>query len=160
MFSDRPKYNSLVSTNSISTTYTFLGHKKRYSGWRKGVTISFFAALFVAGINIGLTFYVRSRYKIKSGIGIIYEGSCDKSKQMDTWIHLLINALSSALLAASNYTGQVLSAPTRRDVDRAHAKQVWLDVGVPSVRNLRRISGIKSFLWGLLVLSSLPLHLL
>ncbi|RPA75210.1 hypothetical protein BJ508DRAFT_332329 [Ascobolus immersus RN42] len=160
MYTQRPKYESVASGSTISTSYTFLGHKKRYSGWRKGVTFAALAALLVAGINIGLTFYVRSRYQIKNGFGIIYEGSCDKSKQLDTWIHLLINALSSALLAASNYTGQVLSAPTRKDVDRAHAKNIWLDIGVPSLRNIRRISRVKSFLWGVLVLSSLPLHLL
>lgn len=164
LFSQETKYHgipgSTTTVNTSGTSYSFLGKQKRYSGWRKGVTIAALAALAVAGINIGLTVYIRSRFNIKRGIGIMYEGSCDKSKQLDTWIHLLINALSSALLAASNYTGQVLSAPTRQDINKAHYKRIWLDVGVQSLRNLTKISKFKSTLWTILVISSLPLHLL
>lgn len=37
---------------------------------------------------------------------------------------------------------------------------IWLDIGVPSLRNLRRISTRRVVLWWLLALSSIPLHLL
>ncbi|KAL8743097.1 MAG: hypothetical protein Q9184_008155, partial [Pyrenodesmia sp. 2 TL-2023] len=49
--------------------------------------------------------------------------------------------------------------PTRQDIDRAHARHVWLNVGVQSVRNLLRISRTRALLWLLLALSSIPLHL-
>ncbi len=64
------------------------------------------------------------------------------------------------LLGASNYTMQCLSAPTRSEVDKAHSQGIWLDIGVPGVRNLRRISGVRITLWWLLAISSIPLHLL
>ncbi|KAF1817289.1 hypothetical protein P152DRAFT_463494 [Eremomyces bilateralis CBS 781.70] len=44
---------------------------------------------------------------------------------------------------------QCLSAPTRREVDREHQREKWLDIGVPNVRNLIKIRWTRS----------LPLHL-
>ncbi|KAK0726745.1 hypothetical protein B0T26DRAFT_671509 [Lasiosphaeria miniovina] len=53
-----------------------------------------------------------------------------------------------------------LSSPTRSEVDRAHARGKWLEIGVPSTRNIGSISLIRGLLWFLLLLSSLPLHFL
>lgn len=50
-------------------------------------------------------------------------------------------------------------APTRNDVDRAHKGLRWLDIGVPSIRNLFRVSSTRSVLWLFLFFSSLPLHI-
>lgn len=55
---------------------------------------------------------------------------------------------------------QCISSPTRHEGDKAHARGVWLDIGVPSVRNLERITSSRILLWWLLGLSSVPLHLL
>lgn len=38
-------------------------------------------------------------------------------------MHIIINILSTALLAASNYVMQCLSAPTRPDVNEAHTQR-------------------------------------
>ncbi|KAF2108210.1 hypothetical protein BDV96DRAFT_285358 [Lophiotrema nucula] len=74
-------------------------------------------------------------------------------------IHLLINALSTILLAASNYTMQVLSSPTRGDLDKAHRSGKWFDIGVLSSRNLSTIPGRRLLLCIVLGFSSIPLHL-
>jgi len=42
-------------------------------------------------------------------------------------------------LSGSNCAQQCLASPARAEVDRAHAKGRWPDVGVPSVRNLAGI---------------------
>ncbi|KAK5135355.1 hypothetical protein LTR08_005297 [Meristemomyces frigidus] len=55
---------------------------------------------------------------------------------------------------------QCLCSPTRREVDKAHAKGDWMDIGVASVRNIYKINWRRSLLWGLLALSSVPIHLL
>ncbi|MCJ1312051.1 hypothetical protein MMC25_005725 [Agyrium rufum] len=55
---------------------------------------------------------------------------------------------------------QILTAPTRAEIDEAHTRGRWLDIGVPSVRNLRSISRKRVLLWFGLAFSSLPLHLL
>ena len=96
----------------------------------------------------------------QGGFGALYQGSCETSRSLNVWIHLLVNALSTLLLGASNYCMQVLSAPTRDELVRAHAEQLWLHIGVPSLRNLRYIARDRAYLWFALFLSSVPLHLL
>ncbi|KAK5124153.1 hypothetical protein LTR85_001856 [Meristemomyces frigidus] len=55
---------------------------------------------------------------------------------------------------------QCLCSPTRQEIDKAHARGDWMDVGVASVRNIFKISWRRSLLWWLLALSSVPIHLL
>ena len=55
---------------------------------------------------------------------------------------------------------QCLSSPTRQNIDKVHARKEWLDVGVSSVRNLKRISRKRIVFWGLLAITSLLLHLM
>jgi hypothetical protein len=55
---------------------------------------------------------------------------------------------------------QVISSPTRQEVDSAHRRSKWLDIGIPSLRNLFWIKKIQVFLWAILAVSSIPLHLL
>ena len=97
---------------------------------------------------------------ISNGTGTIYEGDCGKVRILDTSIHVVLNVLSTALVGASNYNMQCLAAPSRSEVDMAHSKGVWLDIGVPSVRNLRHISWRRVALWLALAISTIPLHLL
>jgi hypothetical protein len=90
----------------------------------------------------------------------LYSGSCSRTNNLATWLHLAINVLSTLLLGCSNFTMQCLSSPTRKDIDRAHGDNCWLDIGVQGTRNLRRISRPRLVLWCLIALSSIPLHLL
>lgn len=53
---------------------------------------------------------------------------------------------------------QRLVAPTRQEIDDAHAKKKWLDIGMPSLRNLSAIHKGRMWLWIVLGLSSVPLH--
>ena len=48
---------------------------------------------------------------------------------------------------------QVISSPTRKEVDLAHQRGRWLDVGIPSTRNLMGISWTRIVMWGILALS-------
>ena len=130
------------------------------TGWRRGVTTAAITTSIVFLINLGITIWAATRQGTSGGVGILYHGACTNSRQINTVLHLLINTLSTLLLSASNYTMQCLSSPTRAEVDQAHKKGVWLDIGIPSLRNLTGISWRRRVLWGLLALSSLPLHLL
>ena len=93
-------------------------------------------------------------------IATVFEGDCGKKTKISVWCHLLINACSTLLLSASNNAMPCLSAPTRSNVDNAHASGSWLDIGIPSTRNLRTVGWKRVVLWAVLGLSSLPLHLL
>ena len=139
----------------------FLKKTDYLHGWRMGITLCAATASTVFMINLVLTVWALSRYGFKKGgIGTIQEGSCKMTKRLSLWLHLIINILSTLLLGASNYTMQCLASPTREEVDRAHRQNKWLDIGVPSIRNLTRISSDRKILWWLLVISGVPLHLL
>ncbi|KAL6921275.1 hypothetical protein FSST1_005301 [Fusarium sambucinum] len=117
------------------------------------------AAVFV--VNLGITIWSSVSLKNnQSSRRIIYEGSCSTTRNMNLGIHLVINVFGSILLSASNYGMQCLSTPTRADVDKAHAHKRWVDIGIPSFRNLRIVSAWRVALWWLLIFSSVPLHLL
>ncbi|CAM1509531.1 Fc.00g032700.m01.CDS01 [Cosmosporella sp. VM-42] len=132
------------------------------SGWKFSLTTGAITSLVVFLINLIVTIYsltIPQSGGHGNGRRILFEGSCSKSRTLNTWLHVLINIFSSVLLAASNYSMQCLSAPTRADVDRAHARGEWLDIGIPSVRNLFKIPPRRTVLWWLLIFSSVPLHL-
>lgn len=132
-------------------------YRSTFTGWRFGVLHFATWAAIVFLINIIVTVwggvYQRSA-------GSLSEGDCGRIKTLNRGLHIFINILSTILLSGSNYCMQCLSAPTRADVDQAHATRIWLDVGVPSIRNLKHISRRRLWLWLLLGLSSVPLHLL
>ena len=134
--------------------------RKFFQGWRMGVTLGAIGAATILLLNIILTIVWSTRHPVQHGFATIQGGSCSESSRLTLWLHLLINALSTILLAASNYCMQCLSSPTRKDIDKAHAQHRWLDIGVPSFRNLGSISRYRRCLWWLLALSSIPLHLL
>lgn len=56
---------------------------------------------------------------------------------------------------------QILTAPTKEVIDKAHSRGEYLEVGVQSLHNLTRsfFSRTKGFFWVLLSLSSIPIHL-
>lgn len=109
-------------------------------------------------INLGFTLFAIS-YGI-DWLVLVYQGSCRKTESLILVSHIGVNLLSSALLAASNYCMQVLSSPTRPEIDKAHSEKAWMDIGLQSARNLRRIAPRRAKMWWLLVVSSIPLHLL
>jgi hypothetical protein len=90
----------------------------------------------------------------------LYRGNCSEVAKIDVVVHFIINILSTILLGGSNYCMQVLVAPTRFEVDKAHVRGKYLDIAVPSIRNLGLISRYKTCLWVTLAISSIPLHLL
>ncbi|KAL9034312.1 MAG: hypothetical protein Q9180_005478 [Flavoplaca navasiana] len=155
--SPSPLVDDHSSNDGSSPTETTF--KDRSRGSHMGVIGCAVATGAVLLINLLVTIWAAAHYGIEDGIGTIQNGGCDFTKTLSLWSHFAINVLSTAMLSASNYCMQCLSAPTRQDIDRAHAQHLWLDIGVRSVRNLLHISRIKALLWVLLALSSIPLHL-
>ncbi|KAI8657985.1 hypothetical protein NCS57_01178700 [Fusarium keratoplasticum] len=137
-------------------------HKPKFkSGWKFGLFAGAASCTVVFVINLFATIWAVTRdEKNELGQPVLQQGRCSDMRYLNTGLHLVINALSSVLLAASNYGMQCMSAPTRADVDRVHFEGKWLDIGVPSVHNLRHFPKKRVAIWGLLVLSSLPLHLI
>ena len=111
-------------------------------------------------INVIVTVWGTATFGVHGMLVTIQDGDCSKSKKLSLWLHLAINVLSTLLLGSSNYCMQCLSSPSRAEIDSAHSQHIWLDIGVPSVRNLRRVSWSKVVLWWLFAISTVPLHLL
>ncbi|KIX09181.1 uncharacterized protein Z518_00260 [Rhinocladiella mackenziei CBS 650.93] len=131
----------------------------RLYGWRSGALGAAGIAVVSLLINVvGLAWL--GSHKADSGLVEVFNGDCEKVERLDIWIHLAINAISTLLLGGSNYCMQCLSAPTRPEINRAHVNGRFLDIGVPSVRNLLSIPTYKTLLWLTLGLSSVPLHLM
>ncbi|CAI7620077.1 unnamed protein product [Penicillium viridicatum] len=108
--------------------------------WRVTVASGAFATLIILLINIITISVICAKYPM-SGNGVaFYTGSCETTK--------------------CNFAMQCLNSPTRAEVDAAHAKQHWLNIGTPSIRDLFFVSRAKLCLWLVLGLSSFPLHML
>ncbi len=135
-------------------------HLRQLEGYHFGVLCCALVAAAVLIINLTVTIWAVSTSDVQNGLGILYDGNCKRTSTLTFWAHLAINILSTLLLGASNYSMQCLSSPTRSEIDKAHGQGIWLDIGVPSVRNLRRLSKTRIILWWLLAVSSIPLHLL
>lgn len=131
-------------------------------GWRVVVFVGATLAALVLISNIALLAWAQDKYGDTSSSGIltIYTGDCHHSNTAFLWSHLAINVAGSLLLAASNAACQCLSAPTRDDVNRLHGQGKWLDIGIPSYRNLWYLPVRKRVAWMILVMTSVPLHLL
>jgi hypothetical protein len=135
--------------------------RSRLHGWRMGILLGSCMSLLVLAFNIAILIIGATRARgFEKGFAVPMSGLAEDISWWSSGIHILINALSTLLLAASNYTMQVLSSPTRKDIDKAHARREYLDIGVLSTRNLSRIPRRRLFLFVLMGLSSIPVHLL
>lgn len=129
--------------------------------WRSSLYLFALLGFGVFVVNTAFLVWALRTRGTTDGVGILYEASCDDTKKANIGVHLLINILSSAILAASNYCMQCLAAPTRSEIENAHRNADWLDVGIPSLRNVASSSFAtrKKVCWWILGISSFPLHL-
>lgn len=125
--------------------------------WGTALILTLNAILTIIAVGVG---YSKSSGEKYFTYTELYEGSCSVTDSWTTGMHFIINILSTALLAASNYVMQCLSAPSRADVDKAHSRRHWLDIGVLSTRNLAVMGNKRKTLWALLFISSFPIHML
>jgi hypothetical protein len=145
----------------IASTATGRYRQSRFPGWRTGVLCGSCISAIILCCNIAIVILSSARDKgNQNGEVDVMSGGAPYIARWSTMFHLLINASSTILLSASNYTMKVLCSPTRHELDAAHAKGKWLDIGLLSFRNFLAIPRSRATLCLLLALSSLPLHLL
>ena len=137
---------------------------KSFRTWRSRRDILLKTICIIAGIVLAINFLatviMRAKWGIEQDINTLSTGSCSKMSNINTGVHVVINILSTLLLGASNLCMQLLVAPTRSEIDKAHARFKWLNIGVPSIKNLRYIDRHRVRICLLLAFSSLPLHFL
>ncbi|RPB01871.1 hypothetical protein L873DRAFT_1827131 [Choiromyces venosus 120613-1] len=162
-----PPSSSLYPSQKLSTTRSRLSTPSSRFSILKGLVAAVLIAATAFLFTPGVTIYCIVVYPPENaGLGTLYLGDCDDMKKISFWAHVAINFVSSILLSGSHYTQQVLSAPTRKEIDAAHETKDWLDIGIPSFRNLRavghlhRMERIRVWVWWTLGFTSIPMHLL
>jgi hypothetical protein len=148
-----PWFPQIVENEEVAITWRTRLKRRRVVLWScftlgSMICITNLVLTLVSWIHVGVS---------NDQISTIFEGDCRTATRLDTGLHVLINILGTLLLSASNLALQLVVSPTRHDVDVAHKKGVWLDIGVPSFRNLWHISGSSVIVVRIIrSLSSLP----
>jgi hypothetical protein len=133
---------------------------RTFGVWHAKLNVLLLQACIISSLVLILNIAGTILMNINSGNSQIFHGDCGTSAKISSGLHVLINILSTLLLNASNFSMQLLAAPSRAEVDAVHQTQNWLDIGVPSLRNLKHIAKCRRVLWWTLVVSSTPLHFL
>lgn len=128
--------------------------------WRRTATFSIVLSSICGLLLLGflITSLSRSGSSITQST-ILFEEDCKVISKINIILHLLLNIISTAILASSNFFMQLLNAPSRVEINKAHASLRSLEIGVPSIKNLGFLSPFKLTCWLLLFVSSIPIHL-
>ncbi|KAI0100684.1 hypothetical protein F4776DRAFT_649322 [Hypoxylon sp. NC0597] len=140
-----------------------LGQRKNTStGWKKAAKINCIVLVLMSATLMGSLIAAASQVGGIQKALFFYAGDCDNGNvtQVNIALHLLINVVSTLVLASSNFFMQVVNSPSREEVNAAHLKGSWLGIGVPSARNFFHVSKFKTLCWIVLLASSIPIHLL
>lgn len=113
--------------------------RRLLTGWRLGVVLNALLAFVILVISFVCLVYAGTAIAILVGDMDLFTGSCTDVTSLDWRLHALINVLVVILIVGANYVFQALSSPTRSEIGRAHEGKQWLEIGVPSLRNFRRI---------------------
>lgn len=132
---------------------------QRFPGWRGGVVLFSILAAVILLVNLSALIYAATHLEEKP-FATIAMGTYQNMSQLTTYLQCGITLLSTALLAGSNYCMQCLTSPTREEIDTAHARGEYLDIGVMSWRNVARCRKRRKWLLTVLGLSSVALHAL
>lgn len=90
---------------------------------------------------------------------VVFEGDCQRTNRLNLVFHLILNLISTLILASAGFFMQLLSSPSRQEIDRAHSNLRSLDIGVSSIKNVRFLSPGKSLAWFILFVTSIPIHM-
>ncbi|KAI2625006.1 hypothetical protein GGR54DRAFT_545924 [Hypoxylon sp. NC1633] len=146
--------NLTQDLNTQSSWSRQSGLRRHITGWRGGVIFNSLVSFLILVVGIICLILVIAKAKLLSGESSIFSGDCLKANHINIGIHVGINIFGVALLSGANYVFQVLSSPTRREVAVAHGNRRWLDIGIPSIRNFSHISGFRTTVAVIVLLSA------
>ncbi|KAH7386855.1 hypothetical protein DE146DRAFT_791945 [Phaeosphaeria sp. MPI-PUGE-AT-0046c] len=125
---------SLYSTMRLLKTAQSAWNGQFY-GWRGGMAGFTILASIILVFNISALVWTATHLD-NGHYATILVGTNDHISNISSWMHLCINILSIALLAGSNYCMQCLSSPARAEIDAAHTRGSYLNIGSISWRNI------------------------
>jgi hypothetical protein len=128
-----------------------------FPGWRGGIVG--FAILACTVLILNLSILAWTATHMDDGYyATLAVGDWENISNMSGWLHIGINILSTALLAGSNYCMQCLTSPTREEIDAAHARGSYLNIGILSWRNVRTARKRRLCVLSLLTITSVLMH--
>ena len=133
------------------------------TGWRMGALLNLIllTTCLVVEVVMLTVAIVLDRKDSGSWLdGVIYAGSCTTTKRWITPIALLVNIVATITIGSSNYMMQCASAPTGPELRKAHDRGNFLRVGVSSPLNIDHVSKMKTAMWWIMGITSVPVHLL
>jgi hypothetical protein len=136
------------------------GFRRLLSGWRAGVALNALITFLILVMAIICLTLAISRTQVLGGETAIYNGSCAMTAQINASLHFAINIVVVILIAGANYLFQVLSSPTRVEVAVAHDRKKWLDIGIPSLRNLSAISSSRVFMTSIILIAAVSTQIM
>lgn len=116
------------------------------AGWRGGVAANVLLALLILVASIICLALAAAKGHISINVSSLMKGNSNQVEGINRGILAVVNIFGIILIAGANYVFQILSSPTRAEVDNAHGNRKWLDIGIPSVRNLSLISPTRATL--------------
>jgi hypothetical protein len=156
--SHRTWFSKGDSTDANVSTWRKWKNRRKFTLWSCFATIF---AVFLTNLVVATVAWKRlPKTTSDTYVRGVYSGKCNTVKNAGIGAHVVINILGTLMLGASNLCMQLISAPSRKEINRAHARGIWLDIGVPSFRNLRHIPKRSVVVWCILALTSIPIHFL
>ncbi|KAI1112993.1 hypothetical protein F5Y14DRAFT_419253 [Nemania sp. NC0429] len=130
------------------------------TGWKRAARVNCAVLIITSLILVPLSITAASYDNFQTIL--ILGGDCAGMliPAVNLALHLLINILSTLVLASANFFMQVLNAPSREELDYAHSKGFWFAIGAPSARNILMLPQFKKWCWVALLISSVPIHVL
>jgi len=116
--------------------------------------------LFLVGTLAYTTSQAQTTGQLSHSSFVLFRGRCEKAQTINVALHVVLNIFGTLILASSNFFMQILVAPSRSELDRAHQRATWMDIGAPTIRNFAGLSRFKLISWFILLASSVPIHLL
>ncbi|KAI1439230.1 hypothetical protein GGR50DRAFT_9202 [Xylaria sp. CBS 124048] len=152
--------NSMMGKSNNGGTERRGGLRWYLTGWRGGVAYNTFLASLMLIVGVVYLVTIVLRAQAFSAQVAIYSGNCATATNIKIGTNTVINVFSVVLLAGANYVFQVLVSPTRREISAAHERKRWLDIGIASLRNLRRVSVPRAILGTLILLVAIGAHVI
>ncbi|GKU16125.1 unnamed protein product [Fusarium langsethiae] len=121
------------------------------TGWRAGVSMNMFLAFLVLVASVTCLALASAKGHMATWESTLMQGDSVTVEGISRGIMAGVNILAIVLIAGANYVVQILNSPTRAELDNAHQNFEWLDIGIPSLRNLSLISSTRATLSGIMM---------
>ncbi|OQE17520.1 hypothetical protein PENFLA_c024G04793 [Penicillium flavigenum] len=90
-------------SQSLSMSKCRLLGSKTTENWKKALYLGSISTFVVLVLNVGFVLWAVANHGLQGDQAVLFTGNCEKSKQISTGFHLVINILGTVLLGASNY---------------------------------------------------------